>query len=59
MADSLFTMPFGKHKGEDIEDLDTSYLVWLAERPFFEKEFPAGLKAVETELAFRKKFGNE
>lgn len=24
-------MPFGKHKGEDIEDLPSSYLKWLAE----------------------------
>lgn len=24
-------MPFGKHKGEDLEDLPTGYLQWLAE----------------------------
>jgi len=24
-------MPFGKHKGEDFEDLPTDYLQWLAE----------------------------
>jgi uncharacterized protein (DUF3820 family) len=24
-------MPFGKHKGEDFEDLPTSYLQWIAE----------------------------
>lgn len=24
-------MPFGKHKGEEIEDLPSSYLKWLAE----------------------------
>ena len=24
-------MPFGKHKGTDIEDLPTDYLKWLAE----------------------------
>lgn len=24
-------MPWGKHKGEDIEDLPTDYLKWLAE----------------------------
>jgi hypothetical protein len=23
-------MPFGKHKGEDFEDLPTSYLEWIA-----------------------------
>jgi uncharacterized protein (DUF3820 family) len=24
-------MPFGKHKGEDLEDIPTSYLQWVAE----------------------------
>lgn len=24
-------MPWGKHKGEDMEDLPTGYLLWLAE----------------------------
>ena len=24
-------MPFGKHKGEQMEDLPTSYLYWIAE----------------------------
>ncbi len=24
-------MPWGKHKGEDIEDIPSSYLKWLAE----------------------------
>ena len=24
-------MPWGKHKGEDVEDLPTGYLQWIAE----------------------------
>lgn len=28
---SEITMPFGKHKGESISDLPSSYLKWLAE----------------------------
>ena len=27
------TMPFGKHKGHDLEDIDTGYLRWLRDRP--------------------------
>ena len=23
-------MPWGKHRGEDIEDIDSGYLMWLA-----------------------------
>lgn len=30
-------MPFGKHKGEEIEDLPSSYLRWLAENMEDEK----------------------
>ena len=25
-------LPFGKHKGEDIEDVDLSYLKWLEQQ---------------------------
>ena len=56
MADSLYVMPFGKYKGQGIEDLPDSYLIWLAEQTFFERGYPDGLKAVETELKFRDKW---
>lgn len=56
MADSLFTMPFGMFKGEDIEQLDSQYLTWLCEQDWFEKQYPNALKAIETELKFREKW---
>lgn len=56
MAQSWFTMPFGKHKGEDIEDLDDNYLNWLMEQEWFIEKYPSGAKAVESELAFREEW---
>ena len=57
MADSLFVMPFGKYKGEPIEDLETSYLEWLTEQDFFLEKFKDGAEAIGKELAFRTRFG--
>lgn len=57
-AKSLFRMPFGKYKGMDVEDIDDrEYLTWLCEQGWFEKKQPDGLKAIETELKFREKWG--
>lgn len=30
-ADGYYTMPFGKYKGEYLEDIPTSYLIWVLE----------------------------
>lgn len=57
MTESLFTMPFGKHKGEPIEDLDTGYLEWVTEQDWFLDKFKDGAEAVGRELAFRTRFG--
>jgi uncharacterized protein (DUF3820 family) len=57
MAESLFTMPFGRFKGKDIEDLPRYYLDWLIDQSFFVEQFPDGLKAVLTEVKYRDKFG--
>lgn len=35
MAKSLFTLPFGRYCGRDIEDLPRSYLEWLTEQKWF------------------------
>jgi len=59
MAKSLFTMPLGKFKNVDIEDINSQYLTWLCEQTWFEEKYPEGLKAVETELKFREKWGNK
>lgn len=57
MAESLWTLPFGKHKGEDIEDIPDSYLSWLLDSEWFEKRYPYRIKAVEQELAYREQTG--
>lgn len=56
MAESLFILPFGKHKGQPIEDVPTSYLNWLTEQDFFCDGHRQGLEAVNTELRFRERF---
>jgi len=30
-VDGTYKMPFGKHKGEALEDIPTDYLAWLSE----------------------------
>lgn len=59
MAESLFVMPFGKYKGQDVEDLPSSYLDWLTEQDFFCDKYRTGLEAVNTELRFRQQFPHE
>ena len=56
MAESLFIIPFGKHKGSPIEDCPTSYLEWLSEQDWFIEKFSEGAKAVGKELEFRQRF---
>ena len=57
MTDSLWTIPFGKYKEQDIEDIDdVQYLTWLCEQKWFEKDYPMGLKAIEKELKYREKW---
>ena len=56
MAKSLFKLPFGKHKGEGIEDVPLNYLEWLMEQDWFLEKYPEGEKAVNDEIAYRIKF---
>ena len=53
MAKSLWTIPFGKFEGEDIEDVPPTYLQWLAEQEWFVEKFPEGLRAINKELEYR------
>jgi len=55
-APSLFTMPFGKHKGKDIEDLDASYLEWLLEQEWFCSKNHTAVEAIKKELEYREKW---
>lgn len=43
-------MPFGKYKGEELEDLPTSYLYWLCENV---DGNAALIKEAENQLAMR------
>jgi len=54
MAESLFTLPFGKFKGQDIEDVPNSYLVWLLDQMWFSQNYPEGASAIHTELTYRE-----
>ena len=57
MADSLWIVPFGKHKGSPIEDLETHYLEWLTEQDWFLEKFTQGATQIGKELAYRSRFG--
>jgi uncharacterized protein (DUF3820 family) len=58
VADSLYIMPFGKHKGLDIEEVETSYLEWLVDQDWFANKFEKGFEAVKEELKYRENFGD-
>lgn len=45
-------MPFGKHKGEKIEDLPTDYIEWCLEN--VERLSPSIQKEMENQLAGRR-----
>ena len=57
MAESLWIIPFGKNKGEPIEDVGTDYLEWLTEQEWFLQKFKDGAEAIGKELAYRTRFG--
>lgn len=59
MAESLWTFPFGKHKGQDIEDIETSYLEWISGEDWFKQKFKKGCEAIKKELDYREKWGDE
>ena len=56
MTESLWTIPFGKYKGKDIEDIDEGYLKWLLEQDWFVQKFEKGAKAIAQELQYRSTF---
>ena len=49
-------MPWGKHKGEDVEDLPTDYLQWIAENV---TGSDALIREVENQLVLREGRGVE
>lgn len=47
-------MPFGKHRGVDLEDLDDSYLQWVAENL---DDKPELQREAENQLTLRRGVG--
>jgi uncharacterized protein (DUF3820 family) len=58
VAESLWVIPFGKHKGEPIEDVPTDYLEWVTEQDWFLEKFPKGAVQIGKDLAFRDRFSD-
>ena len=56
MAESLGTIPFGKFKGKDIEDIETTYLEWVKGEDWFKKRFADLHKNILKELKYRTQF---
>lgn len=47
-------MPWGKHKGEDIEDLDSGYLRWICENVTSDAQL---VQEAEAQLSMRDGHG--
>jgi uncharacterized protein (DUF3820 family) len=56
MAESLGTIPFGKFKGKDIEDIPDSYLIWVSGEDWFKAREAKLYDNIKKELAYRNKF---
>ena len=56
MAESLWTLPFGKFKGKDIEDVPTYYLNYLLCQGWFGEKYPGESFKVQKELDYRDRF---
>jgi len=56
-TESLWIIPFGKHKNMPIEDIPYDYLLWLTEQDWFIEKFPEGCAQIGKEMAYRDKFG--
>ena len=40
-------MPFGKHKGEKLEDIPAQYFLWLHEQDWFARKYPEVEKYID------------
>jgi uncharacterized protein (DUF3820 family) len=58
MAESLGQIPFGKYKGVDIEDVETSYLEWIKGEKWFLTRETKLYENILKELKYRKQFGD-
>jgi uncharacterized protein (DUF3820 family) len=53
----LLEMPFGKHKGQHIEEVPTSYIRWLLDQDWVAEKFGDLFDASLIEIEFRKMWG--
>lgn len=49
-------IPFGKFSGKDIDEIPNTYLRWLVEQDWFEKQYSDLLTEVESELEYRNRW---
>lgn len=56
MAESLWTLPFGKFKGIDVEGVPNSYLKWLLDQEWMEEKYSEAIPKIEKELDYRERF---
>lgn len=47
-------IPFGKYRGKCLQECTTSYLTWLTEQDWFERDYAELFEAVECELSYRR-----
>jgi len=56
MAEVLGTMTFGRHKGDDVEDVPSDYLRFLLTKEWFEEQHNALFVGVQVEMKYRDRF---
>ncbi len=58
MTSADTVMPFGKHKGDLLLDIERSYLEWCLEQEFVEEKFPKLYKDIQDHLERRDRSGD-
>lgn len=53
------TIPFGKHKGEKLTDIEVEYLEWVQKQDWVEEKYPILLTDIEHELLRREAESDE
>lgn len=59
MAESLWVIPFGKYRDQDIENVPTDYLEFLLGESWFERKFADKVSVVKQEIKYRNDFSND
>jgi len=56
MAESLGIMPFGKHKGKEIEEIPDSYLEWFVGEKDIREKNKTLCENIKKELKYREQW---